>query len=99
MIDQPTALRNYQNAVAALTDVINDPDASAGEIIRAQRAIEDLSINFIDANIAEVQARTKQFREFVARMQDLLEALSKGDLTGPVNKLRSEEHTSELQSP
>ena len=88
-ITNATAQKEYQKAVDALNKISRSRTASNAQKKLVRRKRDKLTNNFIGQNIADVNARTAKYQEFIVSMTAVVatlneDALLKGvkDLTG-----------------
>ena len=66
------AQRTYLAAVEALEAIARSRKASADQKQTARRELDRMDLDFIDQNIADVNARTAKFQEFIANMERVI---------------------------
>ena len=69
----PAAARaDYDAAKTALTKIINSDNATDAQRRTAEAAREQLTIDFIEKKISEIEALSVQYASFIARMNAVL---------------------------
>src|SRR5688572_27979937 len=88
MVDEQLSREKYVQAVDALTEASEDPDATSAQHAEAVRAINELHVEFIGQRIADLKARAAQFAAFIRRMEQVIAASASDPILGGINKLK-----------
>jgi hypothetical protein len=77
MLSDKLSQEAYLNARKALNNVARSIRATKAQREEARKARTRLTLDFIGGNIQEVEARTRQFREFINEMENAIERIGK----------------------
>ncbi len=79
----------YLNARRALNNIARSTAATEAQRREARKARTKLTSDFIGNNIIQVEARTKQFREFINAMEDAINRIGRNSPIHALETLKS----------
>lgn len=76
MSTEEIALATYQTTLDKLNEIAGDFTATSAQRDKATNAAEKLSLDYANSHVANIEARTQQFREFTTYMEGVIQVLS-----------------------
>lgn len=83
------SLEEYRNAIDELREVVDADDSTDEQMEQARDVANKLSNEYADSHIASIEARTEQYRNFIAYMENVIADLESAGPLDVINNLKS----------